>query len=108
MQYIRTGLKLIQSYLPSQLPQTGIAMETWMTEVLQLAKLPDNDSFRQAASTAIMQLTETTNTKSKHYFVRVLRKRVSNQLAYQIIDDIRNKEKIAREQSLQDSQVSQA
>lgn len=105
---LRSVIRHILSYLPSRLPQTASAMDAWLNEVMELAGVPASDSYRQAITTAVMQLTDLRNNQSKQYFVKVIQKRISAQLAYNIIDGIRAKEKLAREQSVQDSQVPQA
>ena len=99
MKKLKSVIRVIRSYLPSRLPQTGMAMEAWVVDVLALAKVPDNDSFRQAIASELMNLDGLINKKAKQYFVKVIQKRIVNQLAYQIIEGIREKEKQQREQS---------
>ncbi len=103
---LRAVIRLLSSYIPQRLPQTGAAFEAWLKEVIALAGVPDSDSYRQAISTAVMQLQDLKNNQSKQYFVKVIQKRISAQLAYNVIDSIREKEKAQREQSLQNQSVS--
>lgn len=89
------------------LPQSGQALNAVIGEVLQRANVPDNDSFRQAMAGEFMQPANLERNRSIQHYVRILKQRVTSQLAYVIIDDIRNreKEKAASEQSVPDPQV---
>jgi len=102
---LRAILQWLKSYIPERLPQSGAAMEAWLVQVMALAGVPDADSYRQAIATSIMQLPELGNRRSKQFFIRVIQKRISAQLAYNIIDGIREKEK---QQRVQDSKVQEA
>lgn len=104
MKRIIAGLKLLRSYLPKQLPQTGAQMESFLVDVMELAGVPDNDSFRQAVASELMNLRGLINKRSKQYFVKVIKQRITNQLAYNIISIINEREKAANV-TVQQSQV---
>lgn len=105
MQYIRAKLKLLKSYLPLSLPQNGLELNGIIAEILQRANVPDNDSFRQAIAGEFMQPENLSKKRSIQHYVQLLRQRVTSQLAYVIIDDIRNRAKAANEQSVQSPQI---
>ena len=65
----------------------------WTDSIITLAGFPVNPSFRQATLTMILHLGPTIAYKSKFYFVLSLRKAAANQIAYELVQSIRNEEK---------------
>lgn len=90
---VKRVLRLLYSYIPTNLPQSGLAMDAFILDVLDLAQLPDNSSFRTAIATQIMHLSPESAKSTKRSFIVALRKAVSNQLAYEVIQ----REKATRE-----------
>lgn len=88
-----SALAFLGSFLPTPLPRTPAQFDAWAASILKLGGLPENDSFRNALATRMMHVNETTTLVPKRFFVNVLCKSISNQLAYQVIEDIRNKRK---------------
>lgn len=93
MKRIRACIRIALSYLPSSLPQSGQAMDIFIADVLELASLPDNSSFRTAIATQIMHIGPDSAKATKRSFIVALRKAVANQLAYEVIQ----REKASRE-----------
>lgn len=96
-QKVKRALRTVASYIPTDLPQTDAAFQAWMSDVLNLAKLPENDSFANALATQVLHLGPTVSSKPKAYFVSGLKAAVSKQAAYSVVEDIRRREKAARE-----------
>lgn len=101
MQRIRLILRILLSYIPTPLPQSGQAMDLFIADILQLAKLPDNSSFRTAIATQIMHIGPTSARACKQSFIVALKKAIANQLAYEVIQ----REKASREQPVSEPQV---
>jgi len=95
---VKRALKVLASLVPTALPQTDATYEAWAEDVLDLAGLPSNDSFKQALGTQVLHLGPTTAYKAKFYFILGLKAAVSKQTAYNSVDAVRQKEKAAREQ----------
>lgn len=100
MKRIRPWLNSVLSYLPSSLPQSGLAMDDYIAAVLDLAKVPDNSSFRTAIATQIMHIGPTSDKATKRSFVVALRKAISNQLAYEVIQREKKHRESVQDQSL--------
>jgi hypothetical protein len=95
--HVKRAIQYTAALFPSALPQTNAAYEAWADDVLALASLPLNDSFKQALATQVLHLGPTTAYKSKFYFILGLKAAVSKQAAYGVVDAIRQKEKAERE-----------
>ncbi len=102
MKRLKRLYRVLRSFLPSQLPQSGSAMDAFIQEVLELAEVPDNSSFRVAVCTQLMHVSPDRDSKSKRAFVIALRKAISNQLAYQVIQQEKARKD---EQSVQDESL---
>lgn len=96
-QKVKCIVKTVASHIPTNLPQNEAAFQVWMSEVLELASLPENDSFANALATQVLHLGPTVSAKPKAYFVSGLKGAVARQCAYNVIEDIRQREKAARE-----------
>ncbi len=79
-------------------------MDAFIQEVLELAQVPDNSSFRVAVCTQIMHISPNRDNKPKRAFVIALRKAISNQLAYEVIQQ----EKAKKDESVQDQKLPEA
>ena len=88
---------MLKSFIPTPLPQSDAGFADFARDVLGLAGLPVNDSFVNALATQVLHLGPTTAIKSKRYFVLGLRAAVAKQCAYNSCEDIRQREKAARQ-----------
>lgn len=77
---------------PTRLPTGLDEFEKFTTNILTAYKIPDMPGYRQAIATMIMHLSPTTDKKSKLYFAKAVRKAQSNQIAYQVIQKIREEQ----------------
>lgn len=84
---------VVAAFIPTPLPQNGLELESWLQSILEIAGLPNNDSFQQAVCTHLMHLGTTTAYKPKLFFILAIRKAVANQVAYERIDQIRQQSK---------------
>lgn len=89
-------LQKVKSYFPTVLPQTDSEFAEFSAEIMQLADMPNNDSFVQAIGTMVLHLGPSVATKSKHFFVKSLRASVAKQAAFNACDAIRQREKSAK------------
>jgi hypothetical protein len=78
---------------PAPLPKGASEFDSFCKKVLSTYSLPDEPSYRHTIATMILQLSPTTATKSPHYFAVSVRKAMSNQVAYNAIQMIREEEK---------------
>lgn len=58
--------------------------------------LPDTAGTRHAVSTMVMQLPSHNEKASLKIFVRAIKKQMANEAAYQVIEELRAKDKEAR------------
>ncbi len=78
---------------PTKLPVGMQAFEDWFLSICQAYGLPDDRSYKNAVSTMIMHLGPTCDRKPRAYFAKAIRKSMSNQVAYEVIEQIRNQQK---------------
>ena len=101
---VTKGLEWLLSYFPSRLPQTDKQLDAFIRSILALGGFPDNDSLRQALASQIMNLGHLTSFKSrlkfrKRHFIRGIEQAILNQTAYNLIADIRERAKAAKDGS---------
>lgn len=90
----KTQLRKIKAKFPTKLPTSGAPeFNAWATSILELYELPTFDSYYHAIATAIMHLSPTTSHAPKAFFAKTVRKAMANQIAYEKISEIREKEK---------------
>ncbi len=80
-------LTKVMARVPRRLPETAAAYEKWEVEILAVGKFPQNDSFRHAIATQVLHLSPGVHFKSQMYFVNNLRRSITNQTAFQVIQD---------------------
>lgn len=85
--------------LPSRLPQGIAEFEAWAVSIIVIYGMPDNDSVRFALAVAILHLPSTAAYKPKEYFGRTLIKGASSQVAGQVMEDLKAKQKAAAQEA---------
>lgn len=94
---------LLLSYLPTALPENEPAHLAWSDSILELAGYPGNDSVRSAVASMVLHLDAGRTRASKQSFVAQIKRSIANQAAYNIMNDIKEKEKAARERQLKEA-----
>jgi hypothetical protein len=82
---IQKIIMLLIAYVPRRLPDTANAFETWTNEIIELGDFPANDSFKHAVATQVLHLPPGELKKSQMYFVNTLRRSITNQAAFSVI-----------------------
>lgn len=90
---VKKLFKKIKSYFPQRLPVGVTAFNFWADEIIVLAKCPNNDSFKFALATMIINLGPTRNKAPKNYFVKALQAGMAKQVASGIMYDLKEKQK---------------
>ncbi len=80
------------------LPVTVDAFNDLYTLVLKISGFEDKPSYKQYVASMIMHLPETQREAHVSYFVDALHKRLANEAAYAIIEEVRALEKLEAEQ----------
>lgn len=96
----------IRAFFPTPLPQGLAEFETWSESVINLAGAPNNDSVKFALAVQVLHLDSTISHKPKEFFIRSLRKAMSNQIVSQVINDLKAKQQEAAAQSAKEEQHS--
>lgn len=109
---METIKKLLALYMPKPLPLTDAGFDGLCRLVFWAAKLPDNDSTRQALGTMILHADKNRYRFQAVTFVRSMLRSAASQAAYNAVMDIRDREKAAKEahakaEQSPDSQVGQ-
>ncbi len=83
---------------PMPLPTGMTEFETWSARIIaKVGPLADEDSLKFALCSQIMHAAPTSANVPDSYFVNALRKAAANQVASQVFQDIKNKQKAAQE-----------
>jgi hypothetical protein len=100
-------LALLLSFVPSALPTAPAAFDAWYEAIITLGGYPNNDSTRNALAAMLQSsaIGAQTTRVPKRFFVLTMRKAISMQLAFQVINDIRLKRKDER-QRLQEASTA--
>lgn len=94
---IKFLLRQIRARFKSNLPRNEVEHAAWAGDILELAGLPDNDSFRHALASMVLHLNAGVIRVPKYHFIKELVRSIANQAAYNIMMDLKNKEKAERE-----------
>lgn len=98
---IKLKLRLL---FPIHLPYNGMTeFEEFYQLILSTYKLPDYPSYKQAIATMVMHLEPTESKKHISFFGRALKKSMANQVAYEVIDLIREADKTKKQQLKQEA-----
>lgn len=84
-----------RGFFPQALPRGGADFEAFANSIFELYDIPNNETYVNAIATMVLHLSPTTSHKSKYFFVRSVRKAMANQVAFDVIDAIRQKAKQA-------------
>lgn len=99
MSKIAKKLTFVRYLFPSKLPIGVIEWEKFCTSIFKAYDLPDLPSYRNAIATMIMHIPPTIFYKPKHFFGVAVKKAMSNQTAYEIIQQIREAETLKEEEA---------
>lgn len=90
----------LRSYLPEPLPVGLAEFHKYADSIIELSgKFADEDSLKFAICSMIMHAGEAKGYLPKQYFVKRLRKVAANQVAGQVFTDIKEKQKVALEET---------
>lgn len=96
-QKLKLAIKKLLSHLPSKLPTTPEQFEKWSNDILELGGYPVNNSFKHALATQLMHAGERETSKPKAFFASTIERSIINQMAFQMMQDIKAEEKAKRE-----------
>lgn len=94
---MRRFLKLVLAHFPTLLPQTPDAHFRWVNDILDLGGFEKTDSNVERISTATLHLDNKipTDRVPKMYFVKSLRRDITNQISYSVIMGFKQQQKAA-------------
>ena len=75
-----------------RLPLGTTEFNTWATRIIKKSGLPDNDSTRFALATTVLHAPAGESRYSDTHFVKVMQKAAANQIAAQILHDLKEKQ----------------
>lgn len=87
--------KLLNKFLylfPTRLPFGLTEFNEWSQSIIETYDFPDNDSFRWSIATIVQSLDHARANVSKYYISLRVRKGAANQLAGQIMYDLKQKQ----------------
>jgi hypothetical protein len=86
-------LRGISGFFPKKLPVGRTEFDSFCCFLFDTYGLPDNPSHRHAIAGMVLQLESTTCKKAPVFFAKSIRKAQANEVAYSVIQEIRNQEK---------------
>jgi hypothetical protein len=86
--------KKLKSKFKEELPRSRPAMDAFFTDIIKTYDLPDMPSYRNAMAVMIMNMGSETIKQSKFSFAKAIKKAMSNQVAYSVIEEIREQQKL--------------
>lgn len=92
-------LGLIRGFFPAKLPHGRPEFDAFFAKLVSVYALPNNPSYQHAIATMVMNLSPTSAYKAPFYFALSIKKAMANETAYSVIQEIREQEKKAREQT---------
>ncbi len=88
---IKTYNKIL-GFIPTHLPVGMTEFEAWAKRVIHTYDLPQNDSSKFALATMILHAGSTEAKKAIRYFGLSARKSMANQVAAQVMQDLKTKQ----------------
>lgn len=85
-------MRLADAKTPTKLPQGLTEFKSWADDILDLYGLPNNDSTHFALATTIMHLPADKGYMPKEYFGMTLIKGAATQVAYQVMQDCKERQ----------------
>lgn len=97
----------IKGLFPHALPQGMKELEDFIAVIFETYNIPNMASYRQAVATMIMHLGPTTHQKAPYFFAKSIKKAAANQIAYEMIQLIRDNENAKQQDKQIESPSSQ-
>jgi hypothetical protein len=88
-------IKTLYYHISRPVPTSGEAWELLYQKLVSWYGLPDSDGTRHAISTMVMQLPQHQETAPLKIFVKAIKKQMANEAAYDVITELREKQKQA-------------
>lgn len=92
MTILKKILCLVKGFFPMLLPSGGSEFEKFYSFVINTYNLPDLPSYKQAIATMIMHMPADQHKAAPRIFAKSVMKAMANQVAYDKIQEIREKE----------------
>lgn len=80
---------LIRAYFPSPLPQTMKAFKPYAESICTLYDFPTDDGYINMIAQMIQHASPTAHSIPKRYFMLRMRKAVSNEIAFWVMQDLK-------------------
>ena len=102
-------LERLLSYFPSKLPAGMSQFDSWAESIIrQVGPIADNTSLRFVLASELMHSDAKKGSLPKNYFISRLQKLAANQVAGQVLTDIKEKQKAAQEAAAKQAEVTAA
>lgn len=88
-------VRRLRAFLPSRLPQGRADFNSWATDIIEMAGVPDNDSTRFAVAAMVMHGAGKSGWKSKWFFVNQLVKAAANEVAHAVLTELKSRQQDA-------------
>jgi len=86
-------IQYLLAFIPTTLPQGMTEFEIWSDNILNLYKLPNNESTKFALATMILHLPSGKSKVSKRHFGESLKKASANEIAAAVMQNLKAKQK---------------
>lgn len=102
----RFFLRQIYKVHKSELPRGASDFNAFIESILYAYNLPNSRSYHFAIATMVMHMGPQETHKHKSFFAKALYKSMSNQVAFQIIQDAKDAERKEQEEQAKEAQAA--
>ena len=95
MQKLRNLLAFLMLFVPEQMPQSDLALESFIQGVCKGGGYPINDSFRHAVAASMLHIDSSKIYVTKYSFIKMLKRAEAAQAAYNLIQQVKANDKEA-------------
>lgn len=109
MQKLKKFCSKLKGFVPSKLPISAEEFEVFVSQIFSTYDIPDLPSYRHALASMIMHQGPLTHKVPHQFFYRSIKKAQANEVAFNIIQDIKNadKEKLKKETAVEVEPLSE-
>lgn len=93
----------LKSHFSEPIPRSLKDFDSFFESICEIYDIPFLPSYRQAIATMIMHMPPQEDKCTKSYFAKAIRKAMSNEIAYSVIQKIKNDAKIKQEEEAKEA-----
>lgn len=89
---LKNLIQRLRGQFPTSLPRGMTELESFVTDIFSTYGFADSPHYRHAIATMILHLDTLCDKKSKAYFARAVRKSQANEVAFEMLQQLKEQE----------------